>query len=64
VSVQKLDSEVVLLVSEVARLARVSEDTVRRETAAGKLRARKIGRCTRYLRTEADRWLADYGTLS
>jgi excisionase family DNA binding protein len=64
VTVQKLDSEVVLLVSEVAQIARVSEDTIRRQIRLGQLRARKIGRCTRVNRAEADRWLADYGPAS
>jgi len=62
VSVADLDSQIVLTVPQVAELAQVSEDTVRRQIAQGHLRARRIASCVRVLRVEADRWLASDGS--
>ena len=50
----------VLTVSEAAEIANVSTWTIRNEIAKGRLRARNIGRCTRILEDELDRWLHDY----
>lgn len=47
----------ILVISEAAVVARVSERTLRRHIASGELRATYIGRCLRVQRKELDRWL-------
>ena len=54
-TVIKLNTAVVVTVSQAAVLAAVSEATIRREIAAGRLQARRIGRCVRVTRAEFDR---------
>lgn len=61
-TVDRLDQAVVLTVREAAALAKVSEATIRREIAAGRLKSRRIASCRRILRAEFDRWLADDGS--
>lgn len=63
-TVQKLDDELVLLVSEVAELERCSTDSIRRQIKLGNLRAKYVGRAVRVNREEYDRWRADYGPAS
>ena len=46
-------------VPESARHARVSAWTIRREIDAGRLRARRIGRCVRILDEELARWMRE-----
>ena len=51
-TVTKLNTAVVVTVSQAAALAQVSEATIRREIAAGRLQASRIGRCVRITRAE------------
>lgn len=46
-----------MLISEAAKAARVSEWTVRREITEGRLRARRIGRLVRILDDDFVAWL-------
>jgi excisionase family DNA binding protein len=46
-----------LTIREVASAANVSEWTVRKEIAEGRLRARRIGRCVRILDEDGDHWM-------
>lgn len=57
-TVPELNPAVVLTVSQAADLAQVSDATIRREIASGRLQARHIGRCVRVRRAEFDRWLS------
>lgn len=50
----------VLTISEAAEASRVSTWTIRREIKEGRLKARRIGSCTRILDDELDRWLHQY----
>ncbi|MGO9335628.1 MAG: helix-turn-helix domain-containing protein [Acidimicrobiales bacterium] len=63
-TVPQLNNRVVLTVAQVAELAQVSPWTVRRQIAAGLLRAKRIGGCVRVTRTDFDAWLASDGTPS
>ncbi len=56
-SVARLNTTVVLTVSQASELAQVSDPTIRREIAAGRLPARRIGRYLRITRAAFDRWL-------
>ena len=54
----------VYTVSEAALRARVSTWMIREQIRLGHLCARRIGRCTRVLEDELNRWLHDYGDES
>jgi excisionase family DNA binding protein len=57
-SVTRLNTNVVLTVGQVAELAQISPWMVRRQIAAGLLRAKRIGGCIRVTRADFDVWLA------
>jgi excisionase family DNA binding protein len=57
-TVPELNDRVVLTVAQVADLSQVSPWTVRRQIAAGLLRAKRIGGCVRVTRADFDAWLA------
>ena len=51
----------VFTISEAAKVARVSESTMRKEIKAGHIHTRHIAGCRRLLSDELNRWLHDYG---
>jgi excisionase family DNA binding protein len=57
-TVPELNDLVVLTVAQAAELAQVSRWTIRRQIAAGLLRAKRIGGCIRITRADFDAWLA------
>ena len=50
----------VLTISEAAKVARISETTLRKEIKAGRIRTRRIAGCVRVLDEELARYLHDY----